>query len=117
MFGTNSIPILFKVLATHDVSQWSSSSWKCMTKPEQARIHNNGDCHASWCGRVNDWLQIDLGGEYSVSAIQTQGAEDHYGFVKIYTLSYQISGGTSWVDYHENGIIKVSFVSFILSWI
>lgn len=80
-----------------------------MTKPEQARIHNNGDCHASWCGGVRDWLQIDLGGEYSVSAIHTQGARDHYGYVTMYTLSYQTSGGNSWVDYNENGIIKVSF--------
>ena len=80
-----------------------------MTEPEQARLYNNGECHASWCAQVEDWLQIDLGGEYIVSAIHTQGARDHYGHVKMYTLSYQISGDTSWEDYYENGIIKVSF--------
>lgn len=79
-----------------------------MTEPEQARLHNYGQCHASWCGRVEDWLQIDLGGEYSVSAIHTKGAKDHYGYVKMYTLSYQISGDISWEDYYEGGIIKVS---------
>jgi len=102
------MPLRFKELATHDVIQWSSSSWECMTEPEQARLHNNGDCHSSWCGRVEDWLQIDLGGEYSVSTIHTQGARDDYGHVKMYTLSYQVSGGNSWTHYSENGTIKVS---------
>ncbi|XP_078344750.1 uncharacterized protein LOC144630294 [Oculina patagonica] len=94
-----------KVLAIYDVSQWSSSSWKCMTKPELARLHGDGNCHASWCGRVGDWLQIDLGQEYSVNSIYTQGARDDYGFVKMYTLSYKTSSGT-WEDYKDNGIVK-----------
>lgn len=82
-----------------------------MAEPKQARLHSNADCHASWCGRVEDWLQIDLGGEYSVSAILTQGAKDDYGFVKMYTLSYKTSGDI-WEDYYENGIIKVSFNNY-----
>lgn len=77
-----------------------------MTKPELARLHEGGSCHASWCGRVGDWLQIDLGGEFRVNSIYTQGAKDNYGFVKVYTLSYQTSGGT-WEDYKENGVLKV----------
>ncbi|KAJ7382734.1 hypothetical protein OS493_033019 [Desmophyllum pertusum] len=93
------------VLPIYDVSQWSCSSWKCMTKPELARLHEASNCHASWCGRVGDWLQIDLGRDLNVGSVLSQGARDEYGFVKEYTLSYRTASG-SWVNYEENGDIK-----------
>ncbi|KAJ7382749.1 hypothetical protein OS493_033034 [Desmophyllum pertusum] len=99
--------ILFakKVLATYDVSQWSSSSWKCMTKPELARLH--GKPTATPPGVAASRLaSIDLGQDVHVSAIFTQGARGDYGFVKSYTLSYKTSDGT-WKDYNENGSITV----------
>ena len=109
--GANSLyPLLLTVLAIHDVSDWTSSSWECMTKPEQARLYQDVKCHSSWCGRVGDWLQIDLGQEYTVNKIYTQGAKDSYGFVKVYTLSYWKSNG-AWEDYRENGAVKVFFIN------
>ena len=78
-----------------------------MTKPEQARLHEDANCHASWCGRVGDWIQLDLGRDVSVASISTQGAKDDFGFVKNYTLSYRTTGG-SWVNYEEDGFVKVA---------
>ena len=105
---------LLTVLATHGESQRSSSSWKCMTKAELARLHGEANCHASWCGRVGDWLQLDLGQEVGVGSISTQGAKDDHGFVTKYTLSYRMTGGT-WVNYEEDGSVKVAKNSHCLN--
>ena len=78
-----------------------------MTKPELARLYGVANCHASWCSRVGDWLQLDLGREVAVGSISTQGAIDDHGFVKEYTLSYRISGG-AWVNYEDDGSVKVA---------
>ena len=77
-----------------------------MTEPKLARLNERTDCHASWCGSVGDWLQIDLGQEFDVNGIHTQGAKDDYGFVKNYTLTYKTTSGP-WVNYEENGNVKV----------
>ena len=78
-----------------------------MTKPKLARLNEATNCHASWCGRVGDWLQIDLGRNVEVGGISTQGAKDEHGFVQVYTLSSYTMSAASWVEYRENGNIKV----------
>lgn len=92
----------FTVLQTHDVSQWSSSSWQCMTTPELARLGLKVDCHSSWCGNIGSWLEIDVGRDWSIGILSTQGAADNFGFVKRYKFSYKQSAG-SWQDYKEDG--------------
>ena len=73
-----------------------------MSSPELARLTLSANCHSSWCARVGDWLQIDLGRDWDIGIILTQGALDGFGFVKLYTLSYKTSDG-SWQEYKEPG--------------
>ena len=108
----NSNPF-FAVLQTHSVTHWSSSTWECMTTPELARLSLNGYCRSSWCGRVGDWLQLDLGRDWKIRSIMTQGARDSFGFTKNYTLSYKPSDG-SWQDYIEPGESAVKVLNGII---
>ena len=73
-----------------------------MTTPRLARIHLKTNCHSSWCGRVGDWLQLDLGRDWNVGTVITQGATDDFGFVKSYKLSYKPSDA-DWVNYIAPG--------------
>ena len=77
-----------------------------MTEPRLARLHEWRNCHASWCGSVGAWLQIDLGRDYDINGINTQGARDNYGFVKKFTLAYKTTSGV-WENFEEDGNVKV----------
>ncbi|RMX53475.1 hypothetical protein pdam_00017074 [Pocillopora damicornis] len=78
-----------------------------MTEPRLARLHELRNCHASWCGSVGAWLQIDLGRDYDINGINTQGARDNYGFVKKFTLAYKTTSG-GWENFEEDGNVKGS---------
>lgn len=77
-----------------------------MSEPKLARLHETRNCHASWCGSVGAWLQIDLGRDHNIDGIHTQGARDNYGFVKKFTLSYRTMSG-EWQKFEEDGNVKV----------
>lgn len=77
-----------------------------MTEPRLARLHELRNCHASWCGSVGAWLQIDLVRDNDISGINTQGARDNYGFVKKFTLAYKTTSG-GWENFEEDGNVKV----------
>jgi len=69
----------------------------------------NGRLNGSsgWCAgnKDGDYLQIDMGAEYSVCAVETQGKSSGS-----YLTSYQLSfstDGQSWTTYQEDGENKV----------
>ena len=69
----------------------------------------NGRLNGSsgWCAgnRDGDYLQIDMGAEYSVCAVATQGKSSG-SYLTSYQLSFS-SDGQSWTTYQEDGQNKV----------
>ena len=65
---------------------------------------------SGWCAKSNtdysnDYLQIDLGAEYSVCAVATQGKSSG-SYLTSYKLSFSTDGET-WGFYQEDGEDKV----------
>ena len=54
---------------------------------------------------LDDYLQIDMGAEYSVCAVATQG-KSKGSYVTSYQLSFSTDGET-WSTYQEDGVDKV----------
>ena len=74
--------------------------------PANGRLHGNGWC-AYTPGGSNDWLQVDLGKEFYVCAVSTQGGKDGDKTVTAFKLSYS-SDGSIWTTYKDgNGIERV----------
>lgn len=78
----------------------------------------NGRLNGSsgWCAgsrdNPDDYLQIDMGAEYSVCAVATQGKSSG-SYLTSYQLSFSTDGET-WSTYQEDGQNKVHYFSFFL---
>ena len=62
---------------------------------------------SGWCAGSKDdseYLQIDMGAEYSVCAVATQGMPSTY--LKNFILSFS-TDGNNWSTYQEDGVDKV----------
>ena len=86
----------------------ASSEWNSKHAPSLARLNlvKEGNKAGSWSAKTNDvnqWLQIELGSEYSkVTQIATQGRSDYDQWVKAYKLQYS-DDGLNFQYYREQG--------------
>ena len=64
----------------------------------------SGWCAGSRYNYLDDYLQIDMGAEYSVCAVATQGKPASY--LTSYQLSFS-TDGENWSTYQEDGVDKV----------
>ena len=84
--------------------QITSTSYYLSYYPYEARL--NGE--SGWCTRnddgITEYLQVDMGAEYTVCAVATQGKPDSY--VKSFILSFSTDGEV-WSTYQEDGDDKV----------
>ena len=68
------------------------------SRPSRARLYIENDQEAGgWVAKVNDanqWLQIDLGSQYRITRVATQGRyrDKHYSWVEKYKLRYGREG-------------------------
>ena len=67
---------------------------------------------ASLYNDLNQWLQVDLGLQYNVSRIATQGREDIGQWVTKYKLQFSEDGVMFYNYTDELGQIKVNTLSF-----
>ena len=91
----------------------ASSSYNANFVPQLSRLNtipSKGRVGA-WCAHKNNgnqWLQIKLGLETTVSKIVTQGRYDGDHWVTSYSLSYSVDG-SHWVWYRlSDGQVKVA---------
>jgi hypothetical protein len=83
----------------------ASSIWNGKLSTKQGRLNSA----SSWSARQNNpnqWIQVDLGREEVVTAIRTQGRDDHPQWVKTYSSSYS-SNGNAFEPYKIDGAVKV----------
>ena len=85
--------------------QMTATSYYLLCYSYKGRL-NGG---SGWCAGskeiTDDYLQVDMGAEYSVCAVATQGKESG-SYVTSYTLSFSTDGVT-WSTYQEEGEDKV----------
>lgn len=93
----------------------TASSERCMSPPHFGRLLFPGACLSAWCSKPQSedkypWLIVDLGTEYYVLFVATQGSnsEQNEDFVFKYRLKYDIHH-----PYRENGMIKVPLAKVI----
>ena len=91
----------------------ASSSYGTRFAPSKGRL--NGE--SAWAPRgnsnPNDYLQIDLGYEFIICAVATQG-NGIVGGPNEWTTKYKIQlslNGTTFVTYQENDVDKVGIIS------
>ena len=88
--------------------QMKSSSNLPGTYAFYGRLHANPGWCAATSNNRNDWLQVDLGKDFALCGVATQGATFHAG-VTDFQLSYS-SDANTWTTYkYENGTEVVSF--------
>ena len=104
-------------LASRDTvpdSSFSASSEYAsnLYKASNGRLNDPTSCWApSDNNNANDYLQIDLGYEFIICAVATQGNGKVGGAVE-WTTEYKIQlslDGTTFVTYQENNVDKVGF--------
>ena len=64
----------------------------------------------AWTSEINDlnqWLQVDFQRSVIITGISTQGRQDHYHFVKSYTISFS-DDENNFIWYKTWGTLKVS---------
>ena len=80
----------------------ASSHFNISYQPAYGRLHGiRGD---AWCTKTpnskDDWLQVDLGETFQVSAVATQGHRTGKLGVTVFMLSYSIDG-INWKPYQD----------------
>lgn len=72
---------------------------------------NGSRGHGAWCTKTvtdrTDYLQVDMGNEYSVCAVATQGLKDSRTGTTSYKLCFS-SNAITWNTYNENNVERVS---------
>jgi len=68
-----------------------------------------GSTYASWCASTNtntpnDFIEIDLGAEYLVDTILTQGHPSGIGYVSSYTWSWSVQPGVWYPGWNYSGV-------------
>lgn len=87
-------------------SSMTASSWKPGDYPHAARLHAN----VSWCAARNkqdEYLEVDLGKEFTLARIAMQGDPDEYSGVSRFAIAFSRNGG-EWTNYKINGARMVS---------
>ena len=96
-------------LATIANSSMTASSWKPGYYPHTARLyHSIGG--GSWCAARNEqeeYLEVDLGKELTVTKISLQGHPSDGSGVTSLAIAFSRNGGY-WTDYKINGARKVT---------
>ena len=93
-----------------DAQITASSEYDATHGPSNGRLNfkaGRGKTGA-WSAKTNDvhqWLQVDLGQEMEVQAIQSQGRQDRYQWVKSYTVSYS-NDGITFTAYGQNRVCR-----------
>ena len=93
----------------------ASSEWSSTHAPSLARLNRvkEGNKAGSWAAKTNDvnqWLQVELGSEYTkVTRISTQGRNDYDQWVKTYKLQYS-DDGLNFQYYREQGETEAKVV-------
>ena len=77
----------------------ASTIWSSRHFPSNARLHNQASANSSGAWEpskknANQWLQIDLVTQLSVTRVATQGREDRFHWVTKYHLQYSNNGST-----------------------
>ena len=86
----------------------ASSEWSSTHAPSLARLNRvkEGNKAGSWAAKTNDvnqWLQIELGSDYTkVTRIVTQGRSDYDQWIKTFKLQYS-EDGVNYQFYREQG--------------
>ena len=77
--------------------------------PYSGRLNGNGRYQA-WCASSQErteYLQVDMGAEYSVCAVATQAQNAGFFWTTSYKLQYSLDG-VNYYTYKENNVEKVS---------
>ena len=77
----------------------ASTIWSSYHVASNARLHNQASANSSGAWEpskknANQWLQIDLVTQLSVTRVATQGREDRFHWVTKYHLQYSNNGST-----------------------
>lgn len=83
----------------------ASSSYDKTTSPHFARIDSKTSWRPLYRDSNNDFLQVDLGLDYHLCAIETKGGVDSQ-WTKKYQLSLSLDNHR-WFKYEENGRVKI----------
>jgi len=87
-------------------SQMNTTSYYLEYYAYNGRLNgSSGWCAGSRDDYSDDYLQIDMGAEYSVCAVETQGKSSG-SYLTSYQLSFS-SDGQTWTTYQEDGQDKV----------
>ena len=83
----------------------ASSEWSSTHAPSLARLNRvkEGNKAGSWAAKTNDvnqWLQIELGSDYT--KVATQGRSDNDQWIKTFKLQYS-EDGVNHQFYREQG--------------
>ena len=95
----------------------SSSDWRDNHGPANGRLNfvaSNGRT-GSWSSGTNDvnqWLQVDFQRSTIITGISTQGRQDHYQFVKSYTISFS-DDEKCFNEYKTGGTLKVRGIIYV----
>ena len=85
----------------------ASSDFDNTTPARNGRL--NYIASSSWCASSGDptlYFQVDLQSVHIICAVATQGNSRADQWVKTYEVQYS-TDGSNWLDYQENGNIKV----------
>ena len=99
-----------------DSSFSATSEYSNFYKASNGRLNDTTACWApSGNNNVTDYLQIDLGYEFIICAVATQGNGKDPG-ANEWTTKYKIQlslDGTTFVSYQENNVDKVGIISLL----
>ena len=98
----------------------ASSSWDEYHSPYLGRLHldsiyawpNHAGGWAAGTNDVNQWLQIDLGIEYNITRVATQGRQEIPHWVAKYNLQYSDDGVTFYTCVDEQGQAEVTIIGW-----
>ena len=96
----------------------ASSSWDEYHSPYLGRLHldsiyawpNHTGGWTAGTNDVNQWLQIDLGIEYNITRVATQGRQDLPHWVTKYNLQYSDDGVTFYTCVDDQGQAEVTII-------
>jgi hypothetical protein len=93
----------------------ANSFWNLGYEAYQGRLHYKAPLDlryyssSCWSAKVNqagEYLQVDLGREFYVTKVATQGRLGYPQWVTSYSLKYSLDGST-WIGYQQDGTAKV----------
>ena len=80
----------------------ASSQWSNLLAAFNARLNNQNGAWEPSIKNTNEWLQVDLVTQHSVTRVATQGRHDRSHWVSKYQLQYS-NDGSNFQFYRERG--------------